>query len=76
MLEDLDLALNREGISLVFAEMKDPVRKKIGRYELTRTIDPSHFFPTLEASVEAFLQSTTVGDGQPSGPARDGGSDR
>jgi len=56
MLEDLDEALNAEGISLVFAEMKDPVREKIGRYELTRTIDPAHFFPTVGAAVAAFRE--------------------
>ena len=46
-LKDLDEELNARGISLVFAEMKDPVRRKIERYELTRTIDPRHFFPTI-----------------------------
>ena len=56
MLEDLDEALNAEGISLVFAEMKDPVREKIERYELTRTIDPAHFFPTVGAAVTAFRE--------------------
>jgi MFS superfamily sulfate permease-like transporter len=54
VLEDLDEALNAQGISLVFAELKDPVRDKIERYGLTRTIDPSHFFPTLESAVAAF----------------------
>jgi high affinity sulfate transporter 1 len=54
MLEDLDEELNARGISLAFAEMKDPVRRKIERYELTRTIDPTHFFPTVEAGVAAF----------------------
>jgi high affinity sulfate transporter 1 len=54
MLEDLDEGLNAQGISLVFAELKDPVRQKIERYELTRTIDPTHFFPTLGAAVAAF----------------------
>jgi high affinity sulfate transporter 1 len=54
MLEDLDEALNAKGISLVFADMKDPVRQKIERYELTRTIDPAHFFPTVGAAVAAF----------------------
>ena len=39
VLEDLDEALNAQGISLVFAELKDPVRDKIERYGLTRTID-------------------------------------
>jgi high affinity sulfate transporter 1 len=54
MLEDLDEALNAQGINLVFAEMKDPVREKIERYGLTRTINPAHFFPTLEDAVAAF----------------------
>jgi high affinity sulfate transporter 1 len=54
MLEDLDEALNAQGISLVFADMKDPVREKVERYELTRTIDPAHFFPTVGAAVAAF----------------------
>jgi len=54
MLEDLDEELNAAGISLVFAEMKTPVQHKIERYELTRTIDPAHFFHTLDDAVEAF----------------------
>jgi anti-anti-sigma regulatory factor len=58
MLEDLDEELNSSGISLVFAELKDPVRGKIERYELTRTIDPRHFFPTIESAVAAFQQET------------------
>jgi MFS superfamily sulfate permease-like transporter len=58
VLEELDEALNAQGISLVFAELKDPVRRKIERYGLTRTIDPRHFFPTIEAAVEAFRQET------------------
>ncbi len=58
MLTELDQALNAEGISLVFAEMKDPVREKIERYGLTRTIDPRHFFPTVDAAVQAFRQQT------------------
>jgi hypothetical protein len=36
--------------------MKDPVREKIERYELTRTIDPNHFYPTVEAAIDAFRQ--------------------
>ena len=58
MLEDLDEALNARGISLVFAELKDPVRRKIERYGLTRTIDPGHFFPTVGAAVKAFRHET------------------
>ena len=58
MLEDLDVALNESGISLVFAELKDPVRNRANRYELTRVIDPAHFFPTLDAAVTAFREET------------------
>ena len=58
MLESLDEALNANGISLVFAEMKDPVRRKIERYELTKTIDPEHFYPTVETAVDAFRRAT------------------
>ena len=64
VLEELDEALNAQGISLVFAELKDPVRRKIERYGLTRTIDPRHFFPTIEAAVAAFRH----GRPGPSGP--------
>ena len=79
VLEDLDEALNAEGISLVFAELKDPVRDKIERYGLTRTINPRHFFPTLESAAAAFRQQTsaewaTAGQAtdHPGGPGRTG----
>ena len=61
MLEELDEMLNAQRISLVFAELKDPVRRKIERYGLTRTIDPRHFFPTIEAAVTRLSQWATGG---------------
>ena len=61
MLKDLDEELNTVGVSLVFAEMKDPVRDKIERYALTRTINPEHFFPTIDAAVTAFRQRANRG---------------
>jgi len=54
MLEDLDVKLNESGISLVFAEMKTPVRLKVERYELTGVIEPAHFFGTIEEAVQAY----------------------
>jgi MFS superfamily sulfate permease-like transporter len=60
MLRELDETLNARGVSLVFAEMKDPVRRKIDRYELTRTVDPEHFFPTITSAIHAFKRSTGV----------------
>jgi MFS superfamily sulfate permease-like transporter len=58
MLSDLDDELNAKGTSLVFAELKDPVRAKLERYELIGPLDPDHFFPTLDAAVEAFRAQT------------------
>jgi MFS superfamily sulfate permease-like transporter len=58
MLEELDETLNAQHTSLVFAELKDPVRRKIERYGLTRTIDPRHFYPTIESAVAAFREET------------------
>ena len=61
VLEDLDESLNAQGIHLVFAELKDPVRRKIERYGLTRTIDPCHFYPTIDAAITAFRKETGAG---------------
>jgi MFS superfamily sulfate permease-like transporter len=69
VLEELDETLNDRGISLVFAELKDPVRGKIERYGLTRTINPQHFFPTIEAAVAAFRAETGATWAAPDQPA-------
>jgi high affinity sulfate transporter 1 len=58
MLADLDEELNAAGTSLVFAELKDPVRAKLERYELIGPLDPDHFFPTLDAAIDAFRRAT------------------
>jgi high affinity sulfate transporter 1 len=58
MLADLDEELNAAGTSLVFAELKDPVRARLQRYELIGPLDPDHFFPTLDAAVERFRERT------------------
>jgi high affinity sulfate transporter 1 len=69
MLDDLDTELNARGISLVFAELKTPVRTKIDQYRLTSTIDPGHFYPTIEDAVAAYRTETgaqwTSPDGVP-----------
>ncbi|MET0763542.1 MAG: sulfate permease [Blastococcus sp.] len=54
VLFDVDRVLDERGQTLVFAELKDPVRRKIERYGLAREIEPQHFFPTVEAAVEAW----------------------
>ena len=58
MLADLDEELNAAGTSLVFAELKDPVREKLERYELIGPLNPAHFFPTLDAALETFCEQT------------------
>ena len=83
VLTELDEELDAGGISLVFAELKDPVRRKIERYGLTRTIDPRHFYPTIGAAITAFRGETGAhwtatskpADGQapPGQPAAEGG---
>jgi MFS superfamily sulfate permease-like transporter len=58
VLLDLDHLLDERGQSMVFAEMKDRVRRRIERYGLTRAIEPDHFFATVEAAVDAFRART------------------
>jgi MFS superfamily sulfate permease-like transporter len=58
MLAELDQELNEAGTSLVFAELQDPVRAKLERYELIGPLDPEHFFATLDAAVDTFRQQT------------------
>jgi len=58
MLADLDEELNARGTSLVFAELKDPVRRKLERYALIGPLDPNHFFPTLDGAGDAFRKKT------------------
>jgi high affinity sulfate transporter 1 len=75
---DLDRMLDERGQALVFAELKDPVRRKLERYGLTREIQPEHFFPTVESAVDAFRELTgarwTEDGGDPSAaPGRGAG---
>jgi MFS superfamily sulfate permease-like transporter len=69
VLFDLDRLLDGRGQTLVFAELKDPVRAKIERYGLTRAIEPQHFFPTVEAAVEGFRIRTGAGPADGTAPA-------
>ena len=58
MLAELDEELNAKETALVFAELKDPVHAKLERYELIGPLDPNHFFPTLDAALDAFRRQT------------------
>ena len=78
MLAELDEELNAEGTSLVFAELKDPVKEKLERYELVGPLDPAHFFRTLERALDAYREQTgaewTSAQAPPSIRLRAGGS--
>jgi MFS superfamily sulfate permease-like transporter len=69
MLAGLDEELNANGTSLVFAELKDPVRTKLERYRLIGPLDPKHFFPTMDAALATFRQQTGADWTPPSGRA-------
>ena len=58
MLEDLDADLAERGTRIVFAELKDAVRQKIQRYELTHDFGDDRFYPTVRTAVEAYEAET------------------
>ena len=72
MLVGLDEELDAKDIVLAFAELKDPVRRKIERYGLTRSINPRHFFPTVGSAVDAYRRETGADWPAGAGPGRHG----
>lgn len=56
MLRELCETLSREGIALHFAEMKDPVRDKLKRFELSRLFSDDRFHPTVGSAVDDYLE--------------------
>jgi high affinity sulfate transporter 1 len=54
MLEDLVTDLDQQGVTLVFAEMKGPVKEKARQFGLGTTIPDDRFFPTLGTAVKAW----------------------
>jgi MFS superfamily sulfate permease-like transporter len=53
-LVELDEALRKAGVKLVFAELKDPVKDKLRRFGIYETFGDAFFFPTVHAAVDAF----------------------
>jgi MFS superfamily sulfate permease-like transporter len=56
MLEQLDNELNAAGIHMAFAEMRSRLQDLTLRYGLLETLDREHFYPTLEAALEAITR--------------------
>jgi len=57
-LVDLDDELDRHGIRLVFAEMKGPVKDRLGSYGLGKRFGPDRLYPTLGTAVSAYVAAT------------------
>jgi MFS superfamily sulfate permease-like transporter len=53
-LVQLDEDLEHKGISLVFAELKGPVKDRLAKFGLADRFDRSHHFSTIESAVEHF----------------------
>ena len=60
MLTELVRALHASDIELRFAEMKDPVKDKLKRFELFDRFGAEHFYPTLGAAIDAYLEEHSV----------------
>jgi high affinity sulfate transporter 1 len=59
-ISELDTELERRGVELAFAEMKDPVKDRLQRYGLRDTIGREHFYPTIGVAVDAYLEANRV----------------
>jgi MFS superfamily sulfate permease-like transporter len=48
------------GIEVRFAEMKDPVKDKLKRFQLFDAIGAANFYPTVGSSVDAYVAEHAV----------------
>jgi high affinity sulfate transporter 1 len=60
MLAALDHDLEKQGIELAFAEMKDPVKDRLRRFGLMDTIGHERFYPTIGVAVRRFVEEHDV----------------
>jgi high affinity sulfate transporter 1 len=58
MLQQLDVELNADGVHLAFAELRTRLHDLIYTYGLFDTLDRDHFYPTLDAALEAIDEGT------------------
>ena len=56
VLVELHVALQAAGIELHFAELKDPVKEKLVRFELMDVLGADIFHPTVGAAVDDYLE--------------------
>jgi high affinity sulfate transporter 1 len=60
VLTELDTTLQSQDIELCFAEMKDPVKDKLKRFELLDRLGTDIFYPTVGAAIDAYLADHDV----------------
>jgi MFS superfamily sulfate permease-like transporter len=60
MLDLLERDLKQSSVELRFAEMKDPVKDKLKRFELFDRFGAEDFYPTIGSAVDAYLQEHAV----------------
>jgi high affinity sulfate transporter 1 len=57
-LQQLLEELRQQDVTLAFAELKGPVKDRLGRYGLLDAIGPDRFFPTIGTAVDAYVEAT------------------
>jgi MFS superfamily sulfate permease-like transporter len=67
MLEELVEKLDQRGVHLVFAELKDPARRKIDRYGLEHVMGEDRYYPTIRTATDAYIAATGANWIRPSG---------
>jgi len=60
MLSELEQTLRQAGVELHFAEMKDPVKDKLIRFELIQLLGAGNFHPTVSAAVDDYLEDHAI----------------
>jgi high affinity sulfate transporter 1 len=60
MLAELEASLRASGIEMRFAEMKDPVKDKLRRFELFDRFGAARFHATVDDAVDTYLEEHAV----------------
>ena len=56
LLDELDL----RSVTLAFAGLKDPVKRRLRRYGLVERIGEEHFYPTMGTAIDGYITATGV----------------
>lgn len=71
-LRELALGLRKEEMRLVFARLKEGVRLQLDEADLTATVGPDNFYPTVRAAVQACTERSEPEDGASGGVTSEG----